>query len=181
MVTAKAILEFWFSARVRPLWFQSTAEFDAELRQRFLSTWQVARADALTDWETTAEGSLALVICMDQFPLNMFRGQSESFSSEAAARGVAERAIARGFDQLLDASQKAFLYMPYMHSESLADQDRSLALFREAGLEENLEFAEHHRDIVQRFGRFPHRNAILGRENTPQEQAYLASDAAYHG
>ncbi len=181
VVTAKEIIEFWFSARVQPLWFQSTSAFDAELTQRFLPIWQAACRGELAEWEMTAEGALALVICMDQLPLNMFRGRSESFSSEAAARAVAGRAIAHGFDQRLDAAQKAFLYMPYMHSETLADQKCGLALFRAAGLDENLKFAEHHCDIVRRFGRFPHRNAILGRENTAQESVYLASDEAYHG
>jgi len=180
-VTATEIVEFWFSPRVRPLWFRSTAEFDAELRARFLPAWQAARAGALSAWEAVPEGSLALVICLDQFPLNMFRGRPESFSTEAAALEVAARAIGRGFDGFLDDSHKAFLYMPYMHSEVLADQDRGVALFREAGLKDNLGFAEHHRDLVRRFGRFPHRNAILGRENTPQERAYLASDEAYLG
>lgn len=181
MGTANDIVTFWFSARVRPLWYASTAAFDAELSERFLPVWQAACAGALDDWEDSAEGALALVICLDQFPLNMFRGQPESFSSEAASRAVAGRAIARGLDQSLDAAQQAFLYLPYMHSEALADQERGLALFRAAGLKDNLKFAEHHCDLVRRFGRFPHRNAILGRENTPQEAAYLASDGAFHG
>ncbi len=181
MASAEEIVRFWFSARVQPLWFQSTTEFDAELTERFLRVWQVACEGALSDWEASAEGALALVICMDQFPLNMFRGRAESFSSETAAREVAGRAIERNFDQSLDDSQKAFLYMPFMHSESLADQDRSVALFRAAGLSENAQFAEHHRDIIRRFGRFPHRNAILGREDTPQECAYCSSAGAYLG
>lgn len=181
MTSAEEIVVFWFSARVQPLWFQSTAEFDAELTERFLRVWQAACEGALSDWEASAEGALALVICMDQFPLNMFRGRAESFFSETAAREVAGRAIGRGFDQSLNDPQKAFLYMPFMHSESLADQDRSVALFRAAGLSENAQFAEHHRDIIRRFGRFPHRNAILGREDTPQERAYRSSAGAYLG
>jgi len=180
-MVAKEIIEFWFSAEVQPLWFQSTAEFDAELTQRFMQTWRASVDGALASWEETAEDALALVICMDQFPLNMFRGRAESFSSEAAAREVAGRAIERGFDQLLGDPQKAFLYMPFMHSESLADQDRSVALFEAAGLSENLSFAKHHREIIRRFGRFPHRNAIFGREDTVQERAYLASGEAYRG
>ncbi len=181
MATAEEIVAFWFSARVQPLWFQSTAEFDAELTARFLPVWQAAHEGALSDWEETAEGALALVICMDQFPLNIFRGRAECFSSETASREVAGRAIGRGFDQSLNDPQKAFLYMPFMHSESLADQDRSVVLFRAVGLNENLQFAEHHREIIRRFGRFPHRNAILGREDTPQERAYLSSAEAYRG
>ncbi len=181
MTSAEEIVEFWFSARVQPLWFQSTPAFDAELTERFLPVWQAAHEGDLSAWEATAEGALALVICMDQFPLNMFRGRAESVSSETASREVAGRAIGRGFDQSLNDLQKAFLYMPFMHSESLVDQDRSMMLFQAAGLNENLQFAEHHREIIRRFGRFPHRNVILGREDTPQERAYLSSAEAYRG
>ena len=127
------------------------------------------------------EGALALVICLDQLPLNMFRGQAESFAGEALSRAIAAAAIERGFDQKLDNIQKVFLYMPYMHSEDLADQDRAMALFEQAGLTDNLHWAKHHREIVSRFGRFPHRNAILGRQSTPEELAYLASDEAFKG
>lgn len=181
MTKAEEIVAFWFSARVQPLWFQSTPAFDAELTERFLPLWQAAHTGALSAWEVNAKGALALVICMDQFPLNMFRGRVASFSSEVAAREVAGRAIVRGFDQMLDGPQKAFLYLPFMHSESLADQDRSVALFEAAGLSENLSFARHHCEIIRRFGRFPHRNAILGREDTAQERAYLTSGEAYRG
>lgn len=181
LAAVEEIIDFWFSARVRSLWFQSTAAFDDELRVRFLPTWQAACAGQLTGWMATAEGCLALVICLDQFPLNMFRGQAESFSSEAAARAVAALAIEWGFDQSLPVEQRGFLYLPYMHSESLADQECSVALYRSLGQAESLHYAQHHREIVQRFGRFPHRNAILGRENSPEEQAWLASDEAYLG
>lgn len=176
-----AILDLWFSARVRPLWFKATPEFDAELRERFAETWQAARANALDAWEDSASGALALVIVLDQFPLNMFRGRAESFATEALACAVARRAIARGFDGTLDNSQRLFLYMPFMHSEQLEDQDYSLRLFAQAGMEDTLKWARHHRDIVQRFGRFPHRNAALGRTGSADEIAYLASEAAFHG
>ena len=132
-------------------------------------------------WEQTAEGALALVILLDQMPLNMYRGQPESFATEAQSREVAGRAITRHFDQYLPDKGKAFLYMPFMHSENLADQDRSVELFTNAGLQDNLRFARHHRDIVRRFGRFPHRNAILGRNSTPEETAWLASGEAFLG
>jgi uncharacterized protein (DUF924 family) len=177
----QALVDFWFSASVRPLWFNATPEFDAELRQHYLPTYRAALAGQLAAWEQTPLGALALVICLDQLPLNMFRGQAESFVGEAPARAVAERAIDRGLDQSLAGVQKAFLYLPYMHSESLADQDRSVALFEAAGLQDNLHWAKHHRDIVRRFGRFPHRNAILGRESTPEEDAWLASKEAFRG
>ena len=175
------ILDFWFSARVRPLWFKSTPEFDAEVHRRFADTWEAARVDGLKDWEDSASDALALVIVLDQFPLNMYRGRPESFATEAAARDVARRAIARGFDGALDNSRRVFLYLPFMHSEDTADQDYSVQLFAQPGMEDSLKWAQHHRDIVRRFGRFPHRNALLGRVSSAAEIAYLESEAAYHG
>lgn len=175
------VVAFWFAPDVRTLWFAATPEFDAALRARFLSTYQAAAADQLADWETTAEGALALVIVLDQFPLNLFRGQPESFVTEAAARTVADRAITRGFDQTLPPVQRQFLYLPFMHGEALADQERSVRLHQQPGLEEGLRFARHHRELIRRFGRFPHRNAILGRISTPEECAYLAAPGAFHG
>jgi len=179
--TPEAVLAFWFAPETRPRWFDSTPAFDREVEAAFRATWEAAAAGALAYWEGTPAGALALVIVLDQFPLNMFRGRPESFVTEAASRAVAERAIARGFDAALDAAGKAFLYLPFMHSESLADQDRSVALYEAAGLADSLKWARHHRDIVRRFGRFPHRNAILGRPGTPEEEAWLASDAAFNG
>ena len=175
------VVAFWFAPDVQPLWFAATPDFDEQLRARFLATYRAAAAGQLTDWETTAEGALALVIVLDQFPLNLFRGQPDSFVTEAAARAVADRAIARGFDQALLPVQRQFLYLPFMHSETLADQERSVRLYQQPGLEESLPFARHHHALIQRFGRFPHRNAILGRPSTAEERAYLASPEAFHG
>lgn len=175
------VAAFWFSASVRPLWFAATTEFDHALRERFLATYRVAVAGGLADWEITSEGAMALVIVLDQFPLNMFRGRPEAFATEAAARGVAERAIARRLDQALSPEQQVFLFMPFMHSEALADQERSVHLFQQPGLEQSLSFARHHQGLIRRFGRFPHRNAILGRANTAEEVAYLASPEAFRG
>jgi uncharacterized protein (DUF924 family) len=175
------VLGFWFSDRVRPLWFASTPELDREVEARFGETWARAREGQLDAWEAGAEGALALVVVLDQFPLNMYRGRPESFSTEAAARAVAGRAVARGLDRALDPERRGFLYLPFMHSESLADQDRSVALHAGAGLEEGLRWACHHRAIVRRFGRFPHRNAILGRPSTPEELAYLVSEGGFRG
>jgi uncharacterized protein (DUF924 family) len=179
-MTPETVLEFWFSDAARPLWFNSTLAFDQQLRTRFEATWRHASEGRLSAWEDAAPGALALVIVLDQFPLNMFRGKAVQFSTEVLARAVAERAIARGFDRELSKPQQAFLFLPYMHSETLADQDRSVALFGAAGLEENLEFARGHREIVRRFGRFPHRNRLLGRASTAQETAWLASPAAFN-
>ena len=175
------IVEFWFSEEVRKLWFNSTAEFDQQLRDRYLSTWEQAGRGELDDWMATAEGCLALVILLDQFPLNMFRGDGICFSTEARSRDVARHAIDRGFDKSLPMEQRAFLYMPFMHSEDLADQTYALELFDQPGLEGNLRFAHHHYGIVEKFGRFPHRNDMLGRESTPAEIEYLNSKEAFTG
>jgi uncharacterized protein (DUF924 family) len=179
-MTPETVLDFWFSDSARPLWFNSTPVFDRQVQTRFESTWQQAREARLTAWENTAQGALALVIVLDQFPLNMFRGKAVQFSTEAQARAVAERAITCGHDRQLPRPQLAFLFLPYMHSEALADQDRSVELFSAAGLDENLEFARGHREIVRRFGRFPHRNRLLGRESTLEEITWLASDEAFN-
>lgn len=175
------VLTFWFAPGVQPLWFAATLDFDEQLRARLLETYRAAAAGQLTDWEATPEGALALVIVLDQFPLNLFRGQPESFATEAAARAVADRAIGQGFDQALPPIQRQFLYLPFMHSEALADQECSVWLYQQPGLEENLRFARHHHDLIQRFGRFPHRNAILGRASTADKLAYLTSPEAFHG
>lgn len=175
------ILNFWFSERAKPLWFNSTPEFDAELRTEYLAVYYAALSDKLADWKHTVEGCAALVIILDQFPLNMFRGLPESFHGETKAIEIAKYAIDHKYDEELKGEQKAFLYMPLMHSENLEDQDLSVTLFEKAGLTENVRFAKHHRDIVRRFGRFPHRNQILNRQSTEAELEYLASDEAFHG
>ena len=174
------LLDFWFSKAARDRWFNSTAEFDAALRQRYMDTWRQGRDGRLQHWEQGPGGALALVILLDQFPLNMFRDQPESFSTEAQSRAVASRAIESGFDAALPDDRKAFLYLPFMHSETLADQDRSVELFAAAGLDFNLKWARGHREIVRRFGRFPHRNAILGRTSSEEELAWLASPEGFN-
>jgi uncharacterized protein (DUF924 family) len=175
------ILDFWFSEEVRNLWFKSTPEFDALLRDRYRDIWEQARRGELDHWLQNAAGCLALVIILDQFPLNMFRGQALAYSTEAQSRNVARTAIQQNFDRLLDAEQRAFLYMPFMHSEELADQRRSLELFAQPGLESNLRFARHHHDLIEKFGRFPHRNEALGRDSSAAEIDYLNSKQAFTG
>jgi len=167
------ILEFWFSEAVKPMWFNSTPMFDEELRQRYEKIWGLARAGTFDHWESEAEGAVALVIILDQFPLNMFRQHARQYSTEAHARKIAGAAIEQGLDQQLTPAQQAFLYLPFMHSESIVDQDRAVELYEKAGLKENLGFAIHHRDVVKHFGRFPHRNQYLGRSSTPEELEYL--------
>ncbi|MFN2348777.1 MAG: DUF924 family protein [Thioalkalivibrio sp.] len=178
---AAQILALWFSGRVKPHWFHSTAELDDEIRERFEALWQQGAMGGLDHWGETAEGALALAILLDQFPLNMYRGQPEAFSTENRSRAVADAAIVHGLDQQLDPERRAFLYLPFMHSEDLEDQDRSITLFSQPGLEHNLQWATHHRDIVARFGRFPHRNAILARESSTEEKAWLESEDGYEG
>ncbi len=175
------VLGFWFDAAHERLWFRSAPEFDELIRQRFEPCWQDAAGGRLDRWAGNAAGALALVIVLDQFPLNMFRNQPKSFASEAKAIEVSRDAVGRGFDEGLHGPRKAFLYMPLMHSESLDDQELSVALFKAAGLDDNLRFARHHRDLIARFGRFPHRNRILGRTSSDEELAYLASKEAFTG
>jgi len=178
-VSPREVLDFWFDDAHKKRWFHSTPDFDREIRDRFEDCWRQAAADRLGDWEETAEGALALVILLDQLPLNMFRDRPEGYSGEPLARAVATRAIGRGFDRDLDDPGKAFLYLPFMHSENLADQDRAIALFEAADLQDNLRWARHHRGIVHRFGRFPHRNAVLGRDSSDEELAWLDSPQAF--
>ena len=175
------ILDFWFSDEIRKLWFNSTPEFDAMLRERYQDAWQQAGRGELDHWLQDAAGCLALVIILDQFPLNMFRDQALAYATEAQSRDVARVAIQRNFDCLLEVEQRAFLYMPFMHSEELADQQRALELFAEPGLEGNLRFARHHHDIIEKFGRFPHRNEALGRVSSVAEIDYLNSKQAFTG
>jgi uncharacterized protein (DUF924 family) len=166
------VLAFWRSAGDER-WYKRDDAFDASVRERFLSSWQKAVAGELSSWETTDDGALALVILLDQFPRNMFRGDPNAFSSDAHALEVVHRALARGADKRIEASLLQFLYLPFMHSEDLADQLRCVELFRTTEDTENLRYAEEHADIVRRFGRFPHRNRVLGRITTPEEQAFL--------
>ena len=175
------IIDFWFSDEVRKLWFNSTSEFDAQLRERYQLLWQQASHGELDHWQKTALGCLALVIILDQFPLNMFRNQAQSFATEEQSRVVARHAIEQGFDQAMEVSSRAFLYMPFMHSETLAEQQRALELFDQPGLEDNRRFARHHFDIIETYGRFPHRNQVLGRESSPDEVEYLNSKQAFTG
>ena len=169
------ILAFWRDAGP-DRWYMPDDAFDARVRQRFLSLWQRAAAGELSSWETSDDGALALVIVLDQFPRNMFRGDARTYASDAQAREVAHRAVERGVDARIDPVLREFLYLPFMHSEHLADQLRCIELSRAAGHTESLKWAEHHADIIRRFGRFPHRNRLLGRPSTPEEQAFLDED-----
>lgn len=179
--TPADILDYWYSGRMQKHWFASTPAIDQEIRDRYQALWAQAAAGELDHWQDTPEGALALSIVLDQLPLNMFRGQPDSFRTEQKAVAVAKRAIDKGFAEQLPKERLAFLFMPLMHSEKLEDQDLSVQMFRQFDLAANLRFAEHHREIVRRYGRFPHRNDTLGRESSPEEQAYLASREAFKG
>jgi uncharacterized protein (DUF924 family) len=168
------VLEFWRTAGP-DRWFTKDSAFDAEVRKRFERLWEAAREGKLATWRHTDEGALALVIVLDQFPRNMFRDDARAFSTDAAALDIAQCAIEEGRDARIDRDLVAFLYLPFMHSEALADQERCVALFRQHGDPENLKYAEIHADIIRRFGRFPHRNTALGRITSDAEKAFLDS------
>ncbi|MFT5505611.1 MAG: hypothetical protein ACI845_003833 [Gammaproteobacteria bacterium] len=175
------LLNFWFSDPSKKRWFNSTKQFDNEIHQKYGALWQQGRDSQLDHWQDSAEGCLALIILFDQLPLNMFRGKTDSFATEALSRDVARIAIQQGFDKKLPPEQQSFVYMPFMHSELPVDQDLSVQYFSGTGLEGSLRFARHHREIVQKFGRFPHRNEILGRVSSEDELAYLNSKEGFQG
>lgn len=181
MITPQTIIHFWYTPPLSEHWFSSTPAIDALIRNNYETLWQQAAAGQWDTWRDSPEGCLALCIILDQFPLNMFRGQAKSFSTEQDAVKITKHALAQGFDQQLTSEQRIFLYMPLMHSEHLADQALSVECFAQSGLSDNLRFAKHHQAIVERFGRFPHRNAILGRTSTPAEIEYLNSPEAFKG
>ncbi len=165
------VVAFWRDVGSKR-WFKKDIALDDEIRQRFLVAHEAAASGKLTEWEQSAEGALALLILLDQFPRNMFRGQARAFATDPLARAITSRAILNGFDGNM-ADMRTFFYLPFMHPEDLADQRRALVFYRVHGDAESLKYAESHADIIGRFGRFPHRNAILGRVTTPKERAFL--------
>jgi uncharacterized protein (DUF924 family) len=173
-VSPEDVLAFWLAAG-RDRWFTEDDAFDQDIRARFQSTYEDAAAGLLDRWENTPEGTLALVIVLDQFSRNMFRGSLRAFAADPLARAVASRAIDHGFDQQVEMLVRPFFYLPFEHSESVNDQEFCLKLMAATGDAESVEWARLHADIIRRFGRFPHRNAVLGRITTPEEQAFLAS------
>lgn len=180
-VGSERVLEYWFSEEVKPLWFRSTPEFDATLRSLFEHLWNAAAEGELNHWMNDAESCLALIIVLDQFPLNMFRGDAKSYATGELAAVICKHGVKRNYDADMSDEHKLFFYMPLMHSEDLDDQDLSVSLYEKAGLESNLRFAHHHREIIRRFSRFPHRNEALGRLSTHLERGYLASPEAFKG
>ena len=180
------VLAFWFGApdeadygQARAAWFRKDDVFDAQIRARFLAEVEAAIAGQRDDWAASPQGALALFILLDQFPRNLFRNTARAFAGDAAALALAGRFIEQGWDRKLLPVQRVFAYLPFEHSESLADQERSIALFSALAAEHtetaaNLDYAHRHRDVIVRFGRFPHRNAALGRASTAAETDYLA-------
>jgi uncharacterized protein (DUF924 family) len=167
------ILSFWFSEQVRAKWFVRDDGFDAELLGRFGALLPKAKRGELAHWAENPDGALALVILLDQLSRNVHRGTPEAFAADPLALSTAKHAIAQGYDLRLTPEERGFLYMPFEHSEVLADQDSGVALFEALGSEEPLDYMRRHRDIIARFGRFPHRNAILGRSSTAEEIEFL--------
>jgi uncharacterized protein (DUF924 family) len=172
IASPQAVIAFWRDAGPDK-WFTKNDAFDRDIRERFLATHEAAALGRLADWENSAEGVLALMILLDQFPRNMFRGDARTFATDPLARAIASRAIDKGFDRAVPDNMRSFFYLPFQHSEMLADQERSLALYRATGDANNIKWADIHADIIRKFGRFPHRNAVLGRQTTAEEQAFL--------
>lgn len=183
--TPAAILDFWFGPKPlaeRKVWFRKDPAFDAEIESRFGDAVAMAVAGAFGGWCGTPQGALARVILLDQFTRNIYRDTPRAFAGDARALATAEEAIARRFDESLETLERWFLYLPFEHSESAEAQKRSIELFEAlanaTGDRNPLEWAEKHAAVIRRFGRYPHRNAILGRESTPEELAFLSEPGA---
>ncbi len=179
MSTPHDVLDFWFETLATPQRFARDAAVDAEIARRFGALHaDFAKNGVPDDWRATADGRLAAVIILDQISRNLHRDSPAAFAQDAEARALADRALASGDDKMLDPDRATFLYLPFEHSEALADQDCSAALFTALGNPNYLDYAIRHRDVIARFGRFPHRNATLGRVSTADELAYLAQPGA---
>jgi uncharacterized protein (DUF924 family) len=174
VATPAEVLSFWRDAGPER-WFEKDDNFDRAIKSKFLPLYEAASRGELAAWEFNAEGALALIIALDQFPRNMFRDSARAFATDPLARAAADRALAHGFDKIVEPHLRQFFYLPFMHSEALADQDRSLQLYELYGDANTLKFAKIHRDIIFKFGRFPHRNQVLGRSTTSAEDEFLKS------
>ncbi|WP_129775796.1 DUF924 family protein [Peristeroidobacter soli] len=170
------VLHFWFEELSEQDWFRSSTQVDDKCRSRFGGTYDALKAEPLATASADARTLLAAVLVLDQFPRNMFRQAPEAYATDADALALARYAVASGKDQSLPARQRHFLYLPFMHSEDLQAQAESVRLFNELGIADGVKYARHHHDIVERFGRFPHRNVILGRRSTPEELEFLKTE-----
>ncbi|CAI2445630.1 DUF924 family protein [Serratia plymuthica] len=169
----KQVIDFWFEEIDPVMWFKKDEDFDSRLQVRFGELWHAAAAGELAHWRETIEGRLAEVIVLDQFSRNLFRGTPRAFSSDCMALVLAQEAIRSGQCEQLSREQRGFLYLPFMHSESAVIHQQALALYTELNNGDQLEFELRHKAIIDRFGRYPHRNAILGRISTPEEEEFL--------
>ncbi len=167
------VIDFWFKEIEPAMWWKKDDGFDALLVERFADTHARACRCELYEWRQHAEGRLAEIIVLDQFSRNMFRDSALAFANDAMALALSQEAVACGADQSLTAVQRSFLYMPYMHSESLQIHEVAVQLFRKNGIRNNLDFEFSHRAIIERFGRYPHRNKVLGRQSSPEEIEFL--------
>ena len=172
------VLDFWFSDRVKPLWFKKSREFDREIQETFEPLYNQAKTGKLLDWINIPHSTLALIIVLDQFPRNMYRQTPQAFATDTQAVELTKYALQHNYQQSLTREQQVFLYMPLMHSEDKEDQALCVKLFTQLGKEDNLKFALKHQEIIDRFGRFPHRNQILGRESTPEEKEFLTQSGS---
>ena len=170
------VLRFWFEEVKPNQWFQKNEAFDAAIRDRFATTYEMARDGLCDAWREEPLGCVALCVVLDQFPRNMFRNDPVAFATDEKALLTAKYAVAKGFDMLVPPEKRRFIYLPYEHSEILSDQMKCVELFGRMKKEDPVgyDYAVRHRDVIEKFGRFPHRNVILGRASTPEEEAYLA-------
>ncbi|MBS0347334.1 MAG: DUF924 domain-containing protein [Proteobacteria bacterium] len=170
---SEAVLDFWFKESTPKQWFARSDEFDRLIAARFGAVYAAAASGELHAWRSTADGRLAEIIVLDQFSRNLFRGDPRAFACDGMALVLAQDAVAAGADLELPVARRAFLYMPYMHSESALIHTHAVRLFSQPGLESNLDFELRHKAIIDRFGRYPHRNAVLGRPSSPEEITFL--------
>ena len=171
--TIDDVLKFWFVESTPEQWFKKDDDFDSQIRENFSGLYEKVAGGCFPDWRKEARGCLAEVIVLDQFSRNMFRNDPQAFAADGRARECLHHALARGFDSQLSDIERKFLYMPLMHSEAAADQRLSIELFGTVNDEDALKYAHLHKDIIDRFGRYPHRNAVLGRETTAEEREFL--------
>lgn len=178
--TKQEVISFWFEETMPQQWFQKNNNFDEEIRDRFLTTYEMARKDLCNDWAKDSDGVLALCLVLDQFPRNMFRGQEKMFHTDDKILLIVKEALYKGYDALLNPVKRKFMYMPFMHSENIQDQRKSVSLFETMKNDDPLsyEYAIKHMEVIDKFGRFPHRNDILNRESTAEELKYLSLPGA---
>jgi len=176
---ADDILHFWFEELSAQVWFSKDQQLDERIRHRFLETYEQLRSGLPSGATQTARGSLAAVIVLDQFPRNMFRNSPQSFATDVQALSIAQQAIEQSLDKQLSNQQRVFLYMPFQHSEDRAVQARSVELFAGLGEAQNLDYAQRHKAVIDRFGRFPHRNVMLGRVSSAEEREFLEHNPGF--